>query len=329
MAGRDRREYAFSEAERVAVCDVARKLEHSLPWEEEGAVPVAHDGRLVIGLSSAGYQSGDLEVFCEDFLDDSGNARLDVEYTFRMATQGLTASVSRSEPMSREPRAHLQTILNMFPGSEVEFDTTQARNGLLKPKSNSWWGETKKNQWKNFYHRSIYPAAVNTVTRIITRLPDADINHVDLFGGNGEFDGLLQTALQTRKRNVYSHIFDRNEDALLDASFRQANKNIIVHPAVDLIKSPDEVWRQSGKPDVVTAIGGLTHLVTTRQDVLPLVYNVYHTLQSGGYFVFTGLMNSNIGAEDLTTAGFTVLQKSIPGNIFTNQQPWQLYVAQK
>ncbi|MCK9230652.1 MAG: class I SAM-dependent methyltransferase [Syntrophales bacterium] len=84
--------------------------------------------------------------------------------------------------------------------------------------------------------------------------------------------------------------------------------------------------------DTIVFSGLLNRQVTSREKSRSILAGTINRLKTGGHVIITGYTSCHFTAEDLSSMGLKVVQKSIPDNIFKDYQNYalrQLYIAEK
>lgn len=216
-------------------------------------------------------------------------------------------------------------------GNEVEINSTR---GLHLPEDNSYWDSWKKGIAKDAYQKRVYPYTIAKIATLPGLANQHRIVHADLFGGDGEFaDKLIKsTANSVKPIAVEGHIYEYNQKSLDQAEQRGSqvvNPNSLTVHQTDLTKTPHLFGELEAKPDLVTAIGGLTDVVVNREQALRIANMTFDEMADGGYFILTGVQFCLLNSADFRSMGFEVKQMTAPGRIPLHIPPTQFYLLQK
>lgn len=213
-------------------------------------------------------------------------------------------------------------LLSTLGGNEVEVDTSTNRY-IDMPLFNEFWDDWKDRGLvvADIYSEQIYLGVIQTIEDFGVKI-DEKFKAVDLFGGDGEFSEKLSSQIGVGE----FHVIDQNVLSLGAAKSRSGN--LIVHSPVDLTNTED-VFNGVENPNLVTAIGGLCAQVVSRKQALRIAQKVFDGLGDGGVFIITGYSHVLLNASDFRSIGYEVLNMSVPGNIYENAYPKQLYVLRK
>ncbi|MFC1577199.1 WD40 repeat domain-containing protein, partial [Candidatus Omnitrophota bacterium] len=156
---------------------------------------------------------------------------------------------------------------------------------------------------------------------------------LDIFGGSGYF---IEDMYEARPDSVdlTATLVEQNPRSIRNAEERLAPYGVkIIEDLIDK-DTPggslkDIVRKHSGvPPNLITIIGGINEIVTSRENAEAVMRDVFDLLPEGGACVVSGISYCWFTIEDYESFGFTVEQAVIPGTLF-EELPNQFYVLTK
>jgi hypothetical protein len=139
----------------------------------------------------------------------------------------------------------------------------------------------------------------------------------DLFGGDGEFLEQVLQKLPSQTEVSQAAVIDRNGQSLTLAQKRFGLTPNIKTIQKKLTQDEDLFDGLAGRPNLVTAIGGLCQSVITRDQALTVAQRAYDQMAAGGVFLATGYSPMLLNAAHFRDIGYKVEQMAIASQFQT------------
>ena len=122
---------------------------------------------------------------------------------------------------------------------------------------------------------------------------------------------------------------DRNARLITIAEHMLAHTNTDIYK-LDLLRCKDLEKEMGAKADIVILEGAIIRqVIGTKEDALDIIQKVNKVLSPGGFCIVTGYTGIWLKSIDFQSAGFDILNMSIPHNTLNYLKIGQFYILRK